>query len=146
MNQRSCVYENCPAQYIDRKWQIPAGTEIPDSVPEHKHSTARFLRLDDGGTQGEDDAPTELCAGYAEPPTHSTRYTAALTALNDYLTARKVFEKAYRELLGRSILVPENEQDELVVAALQAFEAHGFPVPERRGVTLVDVSNLIRIR
>lgn len=131
-----CVHENCSAFWTGLKWTVPDDDKIPDSVIEHEHVTI-------GGEtfRTEADVP-ESCDGNPEPPHRSVQYRHAIEAAMNYLEARKLYEQAYRQLLGRSLLVPEHEHRDLTAEILVEYQARGFELPRSRGVTFVDVSDM----
>jgi hypothetical protein len=121
----TCVIDNCPAYWTGLKWAVPDDDRIPDSVLEHQHVTAG------GETYRENtvDEPVESCDGNAGHPERSLSFEEALSAANNYLVARKEYEEAYRELIGRSLLVPARERDDLAEEILKAYRRHGFSLP-----------------
>lgn len=110
-NVTQCAVTDCSA-YFDPQlvgpritgWVYPAGSE---RIAEHIH------RLPEG------------------PPKQkwSPEGEAMLTALQNYLTARVQSDMYWRELLGRTLLVPDHEVSALDSEASEIIRKSGFSEP-----------------
>lgn len=136
----TCAFDNCPAYWTGIRWANPETDLMPDYVLDHQHETIGGKTF----VSKNDEEVRELCDGDPEPPHHSSQYQHALEAAMNYLEARRLYEDAYRILIGRTLLVPREEHRELTAAVLAEYQARGFELPRERGVTFVDVSDMFR--